>query len=100
MKTLFTFIFLFYGVFTLSAQDDLGQNNPNLQAQKGSYEIILDPTKGNHIVEMTSEILIEIEENRQETTYAYLNIAPSIIVKIYPRQLISSNTINSIKDEK
>lgn len=104
MKTLLTITFFFCCLLGISAQqivqDDLGINNPNLQASRGTYDILIDTTKGFHIVEMTPEILRSIEANRAESTYSYIDIAPSIKVRIHPRTNPSTNPINTVRDEE
>lgn len=99
--TIILILFCTTGLFAQNVvRDDLGRNNPNLQAPKGSYDIIIDTTKGIHIVDMTPDILMRIEANRQPFTYAYINIAPSITVRIHPKNDPSVQTTKSRRDEE
>lgn len=104
MKIILTITFFFCCLLSISAQqvvqDDLGINNPNLQAPRGSYDIIIDDSQGEHIVEMTPEILRRIEANRAESTYSYIELAPSIKVRIHPRNNPSTNPANTVRDEQ
>lgn len=88
-KALMVVVFSFF-IYNGTAQV-AGNQTPAIKqpvAKEGTYQFILRPSKVEYL--FTTETLIEIEKNRDNTVVKYIRVAPTVEVMILPREYIST----------
>jgi hypothetical protein len=83
----------------VSAQDISDPALPQVDAVKaktGTYQFQISETKTKPV--FSDEILIEVEQKRQQSETVYLNISPGVVVMIPSRDAIDSPTFVPLEE--
>jgi len=89
-------IFLF--MMVCSAVNAQTKNEPENKkyAAAGTYQFIVSNSKPEYV--FTTDILLKIEENRNDDEVVFLKVAPTIEVKILSRKQINASDFKPVEE--
>lgn len=68
------------------------------EAKEGTYQFIYHPSKLQYL--FTTETLIEIERKRDNKVVIYIWVAPTVEVKILPKEYVESSDFTPLSGKK
>lgn len=82
-----------------SAQDNSNSTHPQsevVKAKIGTYQFQITETKSQPV--FSDEILIEVEQKRQQSETVYMTISPGVVVMIPSRDAIESPSFVALEE--